>query len=65
MKEMPFTAEQRVVIERGETIYKELCFSCHGTDGKGASEPIRLPDTSGLTQEDIYALNRRVEWRRD
>jgi|SRR6187401_2655590 outer membrane protein OmpA-like peptidoglycan-associated protein len=36
-----------------------------GTDGKGASEPIRLPDTSGLTQEDIYALNRRVEWRRD
>ena len=36
-----------------------------GTDGKGASEPIRLHDTSGLTQEDIYALNRRVEWRRD
>jgi len=35
------------------------------TDGKGASEPIRLNDTSGLTQEDIYALNRRVEWRRD
>jgi outer membrane protein OmpA-like peptidoglycan-associated protein len=35
------------------------------TDGKGASEPIRLHDTSGLTQEDIYALNRRVEWRRD
>ena len=35
------------------------------TDGKGASEPIRLNDTSGLTQEDIYALNRRVEWRRE
>jgi outer membrane protein OmpA-like peptidoglycan-associated protein len=35
------------------------------TDGKGASEPIRLHDPSGLTQEDIYALNRRVEWRRD
>jgi outer membrane protein OmpA-like peptidoglycan-associated protein len=35
------------------------------TDGKGASEPIRLHDTSGLTQEDIYALNRRVEWRRE
>ena len=35
------------------------------TDGKGASEPIRLHDASGLTQEDIYALNRRVEWRRD
>ena len=35
------------------------------TDGKGPNEPIRLNDTSGLTQEDIYALNRRVEWRRD
>jgi len=35
------------------------------TDGKGPNEPIRLNGTSGLTQEDIYALNRRVEWRRD
>ena len=35
------------------------------TLGKGATEPIRLHDTSGLTQEDIYALNRRVEWRRE
>jgi outer membrane protein OmpA-like peptidoglycan-associated protein len=34
------------------------------TIGKGANDPIRLNDTSGLTQEDIYALNRRVEWRR-
>jgi outer membrane protein OmpA-like peptidoglycan-associated protein len=34
-------------------------------DGKGANEPMRLSDTSGLTQEDIYALNRRVEWRRE
>jgi hypothetical protein len=35
------------------------------TSGKGASEPIHLSDTSGLTQDDIYALNRRVEWRRE
>jgi outer membrane protein OmpA-like peptidoglycan-associated protein len=35
------------------------------TAGKGASEPMRLSDTSGLSQDDIYALNRRVEWRRD
>jgi outer membrane protein OmpA-like peptidoglycan-associated protein len=34
------------------------------TIGKGASEPMHLIDTSGLTQDDIYALNRRVEWRR-
>jgi outer membrane protein OmpA-like peptidoglycan-associated protein len=35
------------------------------TEGKGANQPMRLSDTSGLTEEDIYALNRRVEWRRE
>jgi outer membrane protein OmpA-like peptidoglycan-associated protein len=35
------------------------------TVGKGANEPIKLSDTSGLTQEDIFSLNRRVEWRRE
>ena len=33
--------------------------------GKGSTEPMHLSDTSGLSQDDIYALNRRVEWRRD
>jgi outer membrane protein OmpA-like peptidoglycan-associated protein len=35
------------------------------TIGKGSNEPMRVSDTSGLSQEDIFALNRRVEWRRD
>ena len=35
------------------------------TEGRGANEPMHLSDTSGLTEEDIYALNRRVEWRRE
>ena len=35
------------------------------TDGKGANEPMHLSDASGLSEEDIYALNRRVEWRRE
>jgi outer membrane protein OmpA-like peptidoglycan-associated protein len=35
------------------------------TEGKGANEPMHLSDTSGLSEEDIYALNRRVEWRRE
>jgi outer membrane protein OmpA-like peptidoglycan-associated protein len=35
------------------------------TDGKGANDPMHLSDTSGLTEEDIYALNRRVEWHRE
>jgi len=34
------------------------------TIGKGATEPMKLTDTSGLSQDDIFALNRRVEWRR-
>jgi outer membrane protein OmpA-like peptidoglycan-associated protein len=35
------------------------------TLGKGATEPMRLFDSSGLTQDDIYSLNRRVEWVRE
>ena len=35
------------------------------TIGKGANEPMHVSDTSGLSQDDIYALNRRVEWRRE
>jgi outer membrane protein OmpA-like peptidoglycan-associated protein len=34
------------------------------TIGKGANDPMHLSDSAGLTQEDIYALKRRVEWRR-
>jgi len=34
------------------------------TIGKGATAPMQLSDTTGLSQEDIYALNRRVEWQR-
>lgn len=30
-----FSADQRRVYERGEVIYKELCFACHGTTGEG------------------------------
>jgi outer membrane protein OmpA-like peptidoglycan-associated protein len=34
------------------------------TSGVGANEPLTIPDSSGLSQEDIYALNRRVEFIR-
>jgi len=34
------------------------------TAGVGASEPIKLMDSAGLSQDDIYALNRRVEFIR-
>ena len=35
------------------------------TKGVGSTEPTKLPDSSGLTQEDIYALDRRVEYIRE
>jgi len=35
------------------------------TLGVGATQPYQILDASGLSQDDIYALNRRVEWRRD
>ncbi len=65
------TAEfnMRLSRERAETVanfLKESGISVQVvTEGKGANEPMHLSDTSGLSQEDIYALNRRVEWRRD
>ncbi len=31
------TAAQQGTLLRGETIYAELCYACHGTDGKGAA----------------------------
>jgi outer membrane protein OmpA-like peptidoglycan-associated protein len=30
----------------------------------GKRRPLQIEDTSGLTQQDIWALNRRVEWKR-
>ena len=33
------TPEQQAVIERGATIYNELCFACHAPDGMGTPKP--------------------------
>ena len=30
-----FTAAEKKLLTQGEAIYKELCFACHGLDGKG------------------------------
>ncbi|WP_395665436.1 OmpA family protein [Methylocella sp.] len=34
-------------------------------EGVGADEPLQTDGLEGLTQEDRYALDRRVEWRRE
>jgi mono/diheme cytochrome c family protein len=35
----PFSAEELAAMQRGDAIYKELCASCHGDDGRGAPLP--------------------------
>jgi outer membrane protein OmpA-like peptidoglycan-associated protein len=35
------------------------------TVAKGKTEPLVLSNSSGLTRDDIWALNRRVVWKRD
>ncbi len=32
---------------------------------RGKREPLKIRDTAGLSQQDVWALNRRVEWRRE
>ncbi|MCC7042232.1 MAG: discoidin domain-containing protein [Acidobacteria bacterium] len=49
-------------IERGETVYNELCFSCHGEDGRGA----RLDGAPvGVTRAPSLEGNERVVGHRD
>jgi mono/diheme cytochrome c family protein len=33
------TVDQQTALERGETIYTELCSTCHGPDGRGTPTP--------------------------
>lgn len=30
-----YTSQQNAMLEKGQGIYRELCFACHGMDGKG------------------------------
>ena len=34
-----FTVAERKILKKGQGIYKSLCFTCHGTDGKGMAIP--------------------------
>ena len=35
----PLTADEQAIMARGQTIYSETCFACHGDDGRGAALP--------------------------
>lgn len=53
---------EAAAIERGETTYNELCFSCHGEDGRGA----RLDGAPvGVTRAPSLEGNARVTGHRD
>jgi glucose/arabinose dehydrogenase/mono/diheme cytochrome c family protein len=62
----PFSPDQLSVMERGDAIYKEVCFACHGDDGRGAAMPGApggAPD--GATMAPSLASSARVQGHRD
>jgi mono/diheme cytochrome c family protein/glucose/arabinose dehydrogenase len=58
----PLTADQQSALERGSTIYAELCYSCHGDDGRGTPLPGGAP---GATLAPSLVGSPRVNAHRD
>src|SRR6185295_315238 len=56
------TPEQRDLMDRGGTIFTELCFTCHGNDGRGAPLAGAEP---GVTMGPPLAGSPRVQGHRD
>ena len=57
----PFTADELKVMERGDAIYKEVCFACHGDDGRGAVSE----GAAGAPMAPSLANSTRVQAHRD
>ena len=55
------TPEEQSSLERGGTIYAELCFTCHGPDGRGTP----TPGGAGATLAPSLAGSPRVNGHRD
>jgi mono/diheme cytochrome c family protein len=56
------TADERASLERGATVYQELCFACHGDDGTGTPSP---GGAAGQTVAPSLAGSARVSAHRD
>jgi mono/diheme cytochrome c family protein len=56
----PFSADELSIMERGDAIYKENCFACHGDDGRGTPMP-----GAGGTMAPSLASSARVQGHRD
>jgi mono/diheme cytochrome c family protein len=59
---LPLTAEQQAIMARGGAIYTELCFSCHGEDGRGTPVP---GARSGVVMAPALSGSARVNGHRD
>jgi mono/diheme cytochrome c family protein len=58
----PFSPAELAVMERGEGIYKEVCFACHGDDGRGTA---LAGAPAGTTMAPSLANSVRVQGHRD
>jgi mono/diheme cytochrome c family protein/glucose/arabinose dehydrogenase len=58
----PFSPAELAVMERGEGIYKEVCFACHGDDGRGTA---LAGAPAGTTMAPSLASSSRVQGHRD
>ncbi len=52
----PFAEDELATMQRGDGIYKELCFSCHGDDGRGAP----VPGAAGAIMAPAFVGNQRI-----
>ena len=59
---LALSPEQRDLLQRGQTIYTELCYTCHGDDGRGAPLKGAAP---GITMAPPLAGSPRVQGHRD
>jgi mono/diheme cytochrome c family protein len=57
-----FTKDEIKVLQRGDAIYKELCFACHGFDGKGMPQQGAAP---GLTMAPPLSGSRTITGAKD
>src|ERR1051325_1954812 len=56
-----FTATEKKLLEKGDGIFKELCFACHNPDGKGAP----VDGKAGITLAPPLAGSRTVTGHKD
>ncbi|MEI6862604.1 MAG: c-type cytochrome, partial [Verrucomicrobiota bacterium] len=52
-----FTAAQRTQLEKGHTIFLQLCFACHGQDGKGTPYDPKLAPPPGTSATSTQQAN--------